>query len=124
MKIVYKSQAYTSLIRNYEEGNVNFNNFYLYDRTCSGYTNHYIVDNYSTGEIRVEQSYIDYYGLYTSYRNSEQYFVYNRSNNSEKHTKYYINNTKFVANGNSAYYFVMDDYNGQMDTEIHDSELV
>ena len=43
---------------------------------------------------------------------------------NEKHTKYYINNTKFVANGNSAYYFVMDDYNGQMDTEIHDSELV
>ncbi len=125
-KMMFKAQAWTNTIRNYNDGNVSFDNFYMYDRALpDGSPQHRVVYNYSTGKIELNDSIIDFYGEYVWRRGeSQQYFVYNTSNNSEQHTEYNINNSVINALGSSSYYFVLDDANGQMDTEIHDSKLV
>ena len=124
--MMFKAHAWTNTIRNYNDGNVSFDNFYMYDRALpNGSPQHRVVYNYSTGKIELNDSIIDFYGEYVwRVGESQQYFVYNVSNNSEQHTKYTINNSTITPLGSSSYYFVLDDANGQMDTEIHDSKLV
>jgi uncharacterized repeat protein (TIGR01451 family) len=126
MRIMFKAQAHTDLIRNYGESNITFDNIYLYDAAIANSSpRHHVVTNYSTGKIELNDSAVDFYGedIWRVGR-SEQYFVFDMSNNSEKQAEYKVNNTKFTPTGSSSYYFVLDDANGQMNTEVHDSQLV
>ncbi len=126
MRIMFKAHAWNLLIKNYNAANVSFDNVYIFDRAmANGSPQHRVVYNYSTGTITLNNSIVDFYGEYQwRVGDSQQYFVYNNSNNSEDHTEFKINNTTMNLLGNASYYFVLDDANGQMDTEIHDSKLL